>query len=284
MLPNIQCKLPLAQLWAIPAHSITSYPCTPGRNHEGGDSHWSHWGKNALGVDGRFSTGHVQGNPVSSDAWEGTNVSTTISLKCSSGSRPKINEGIFTELSIGLLAHAVFEIITPFWKTVHNRKVHFFWNSSNSAETVWIDGTKTKSYLSFMKSSLQLTLHDSLWESVKMAVHVQKWLSTYSPAGSCTRIQKPVSSQVPFNISKKWSNIYLIDLKEKQRAGVWQVHHQVSHINYKVVFSLFLHFFHVQCLTCNKRLTRSVRTHFIHKKQNLFFSFFIWSLQERQNK
>lgn len=135
---------------------------------------------------------------------------TIISLKCSSGSRPKINEGIFTEFSTGLLVHAVFEIITPFWKTVRNRKVYFFWNSSNSAETVRIDGTKTKSYLLFMKSSIQLTLHTSLWESVKMAIHVQKWLNTHHPAGSCTRVQQPVNSQVPFNISKKWSNIYFI--------------------------------------------------------------------------
>lgn len=176
MLPNVQHTLPLAQFWPVPAHSVTSYPCIPGRNNEGGDSQRSHWGKSAIGVDGKFFTGHVQGKPMPSDGWEGTNVQTVISLKCISGSRPKINEGIFTELSIGLLAHAVFEIITPFWKTVRYRKVHFFWNSSNSAETVWIDGTETKNYLSFMKSSIQLTLHNSLWESVKMAIHVQKWL------------------------------------------------------------------------------------------------------------
>lgn len=169
MLPSVQCKLPLAQLWSIPSHFVTSCPCIPGRNN-GGDTLES-WGTSAVGVDGRFFF-HVQGKPVPLGAWEGTNVQTTISLKCSSGSRPQTNEGIFTEFSTGLLAHAVFEIITPFWKTVHNRKVYFFWNSSNSAETVWIDGTETKSYLSFMKSSMQLTLHKSLWESVKMALRV----------------------------------------------------------------------------------------------------------------
>lgn len=188
----VKHRLPLAQLWTIPAPSITSYPCTPGRNKEGCDSYWSHWGTSAVGMDGRFFTGHVQWKPGPSDTWEATNVQTTISLKYSSGSRPKINEGIFTEFSTGLLAHAVFEIITPFWKTVYNRKVYFFWNSSNSAETVWIDGTKIKSYPSFMKSSIQLTLHNSLWESVKMAIYVQKWLSAHHPARSCTRVQQPV--------------------------------------------------------------------------------------------
>lgn len=212
MLPNAQCKLPLAQLWTIPAfcHILFLQPWEKERMA------WptlEPLGYKCLGVHGRFFTGHVQWKLEPFDAWEGTNVQTTI--KCSSGSRPKINKGIFTKFSTGLLARAVFQIITPFWKTVHNRKAYFFWNSSNSAEIVWTNGTKTKSYLSFMKSWIQLTLHNSLWESVKMAMYVQKWLSTHHPTGSCTGVQQPVNSQVPFSISKKWSNIHFIGLEGK---------------------------------------------------------------------
>lgn len=123
MFRNVQCKLPLAQLWILPAPSITSYSW---------EKQWRTWlTLEPLGYKCYGSGWKVQWKPVPFDAWEGTNVQTTISLKCDSGSRPKINEGIFTELSTGLLAHAVFEIITPFWKAVHNRKCISFETSQN---------------------------------------------------------------------------------------------------------------------------------------------------------
>lgn len=110
-----------------------------------------------------------------------------------------------------------------------------------------------------------------------MAVYVQKWLSTHHPAGSCTRVQQPVSSQVPFNISKKWPSG---KIKGRDMTGS-----SPRHINYMVIFSFLLHLFCVQeCLTCNKRLTGSMGTHFICKKSNPIFLSSSSPLQEKGKK
>lgn len=138
------------------------------------------------------------------------------------------NEGIFTPFSTGLLAHAVFVINTPFWKAGHGRKVYFCWNPSNPAETGWVDGWNWNKELSFIHKTINTA--DTSEQIVRVCENVLGYpcakVTKYSPF-SC-RLHKSIatynlSCMVPFNSSKKQTNIYCIGRDWKYRVGIWLV-------------------------------------------------------------